>query len=56
MSIPVEHVLIVIGAGSTIATAIFYGAFYLGQIWNRLDAHDTKIKELDTAIRFRTHE
>lgn len=36
MNVTSEAILAVIGAGATMATAIFYGAFYLGDYRRRL--------------------
>ena len=53
MNVSGDNVLWVIGAGATCATLVFYGAFYLGQIWNQLkvlrqdvDKHDAELADL----------
>lgn len=52
MTISTEEILVVMGAASTITTAIFWGAWYLGRLGNqmnwltgRVEAHE-KILEI----------
>jgi hypothetical protein len=51
MSISTELVLAVIAAGSTVAVAIFQGAFYLGQIWHRIGRAEGRIDDLERDVR-----
>lgn len=45
MSINLQQLLAVIGGASAMATAIFWGAFYLGKIWSRLDDHERRLED-----------
>lgn len=56
ISISTEQVLVVIGAASTITTAIFWGAYMLGKlvgrvdrVEERVDGHDKVIERLEAA-------
>lgn len=47
MTIGAQEVLAVVGAATGIATAIFWGAFYMGRIHSRLAEHDERLDEID---------
>jgi len=50
MTISTAQVLAVIGMASTIATGIFWAAFYLGKIMSRLDRVDDAIKDHEARL------
>jgi len=50
MTVSPQLVLAIIGLGSTVATAIFWSAFYLGKIISRLDRVDDTIKDHEARI------
>ncbi len=56
MTISMEQILTVVGAASTITTAIFLGAFYLGRLWQRLAAVEVKVEIHDRLIGYGRRE
>lgn len=53
MSISVEQVLVVMGAAGTLTTAIFWGAFLLGRLFNRIERVEQKVEEHDAILRLK---
>lgn len=51
MTVTAESVLLLLGAGATVATSIFWGAFYMGRIHSRLAEHDDRLNDLDREIK-----
>jgi hypothetical protein len=50
MTITAEQILAVCAAGSTIATAIFWGAYYLGKVTNRIERLEERVDDHDRII------
>jgi hypothetical protein len=53
MSLSLEVAIAVVGGASALATAIFWGAYFIGKYANRIDllekrvdAHETRLNEL----------
>ena len=42
-----QQTLTVIGSAISVATAIFWGSFWLGKIWARIEDHDNRIEALE---------
>ena len=53
MTISTEQILTVIGGGSTLATAIFWAAFYMGKITGRLERVEQRVDDLERIIERR---
>ncbi len=51
MTITAEQILAVCGAGSALATAIFWGAYYLGKVTNRIERLEERVDEHDQRLR-----
>lgn len=50
MNISTEQILVVISVAVSVTTAIFYSAFYLGQIWHRLARIEQDVSEHDRQL------
>lgn len=53
MTISTEEVLMVVGGAASITTAIFWGAWYLGRLGNRVDWLAQKVAEHERLLALR---
>lgn len=51
MNLTWEQLVAVIGAGSTIGSAIFWGALWLGRLTNRLERSERRLDDHDDELR-----
>lgn len=42
-----QQTLAVFGGAVSVATAIFWGSFWLGKIWSQIEDHDKRILKLE---------
>ena len=53
MTISAEQILMVVGGAASITTAIFWGAWYLGRLGNRVDWLVQKVAEHERILSLR---
>jgi hypothetical protein len=51
MGADAQTVLAVIGGATTVANAVFWGAFLLGKMWSRIERLETKVEDLEKRDR-----
>lgn len=50
MTIPTEMILMVVGGATSITTGIFWGAWYLGRLGNRIEWLTERVEEHDRML------
>ncbi len=51
MNLSWEQIVAVIGAGSTMGSAIFWGALWLGRLTNRIERIERRVDDHDDELR-----